>query len=137
METLLRELGLEAAFHLSGFRADADSLMRAADAVALSSDGSAEGIGGVVIDAISFGKPVAATAAGGVPEVIENERTGLLVPVGDAEALGMAIARLFADPALAARLAAAGLARAPDFSIERTVDGTMAVYQRLLGESAA
>ncbi|HEY7877475.1 MAG TPA: glycosyltransferase [Gemmatimonadaceae bacterium] len=132
VESLVRELALGAVFHLAGFRTDADSLMRAADVVVLSSDGSAEGIGGVVIDAISFGRPVAATAAGGVPEVIENERTGLLVPVGDGAALGAAIARLLTDHRLAARLSAAGLARAADFSVERTIDGTIAAYERLL-----
>jgi len=50
--------------HLAGYRTDADSLMSVANVVALSS--SDDGIGGVVIDAMSFGKPVAATAAGGI-----------------------------------------------------------------------
>ena len=132
VEALMRQLGLEGTLHLAGFRADADSLMCAGQVVVLSSDGSAEGIGGVVIDAISFGRPVAATAAGGVPEVIENERTGLLVPIGDAQALGDAIVRLLTDEPLAKRLVAAGLARSRDFAIENTVDGTIAVYRKLL-----
>ncbi len=132
VEALIRELGLGDTLHLAGFRSDADSLMCAAQVVVLSSDASAEGIGGVVIDAISFGRPVAATAAGGVPEVIENERTGLLVPVRDAQALGQAIARLLTDRDLASRLVAAGLARSRDFAIENTVAGTIAVYQQLL-----
>jgi glycosyltransferase involved in cell wall biosynthesis len=132
VEALIRELGLEYTLHLAGFRSDADALMCAGQVVVLSSDGSAEGIGGVVIDAISFGRPVAATAAGGIPEVIEHERTGLLVPIGDATALGQAIVRLLTDDALAARLVAAGLARSRDFAIEKTVDGTIAVYQKTL-----
>ncbi|HEX5438643.1 MAG TPA: glycosyltransferase family 4 protein [Gemmatimonadaceae bacterium] len=133
VESLVRSLGLQQMFHLSGFRADADSLMRAADVVALSSNAQAEGIGGVVIDAISFGKPVAATAAGGIPEVIEDGIHGLLVPIGDSAALGNAIARLLCDRDLASRLGAAGLARAPEFSIERTVDRTLGVYERVVG----
>lgn len=132
VEALIREMDLEHTLHLAGFRSDADALMCAGQVVVLSSDASAEGIGGVVIDAISFGRPVAATAAGGVPEVIENERTGLLVPVGDAEALGHAIARLLTEHDLAARLVAAGLARSRDFSIDNTVNGTIAVYKTLL-----
>ena len=132
VEALIRDLGLGDTLHLAGFRSDADSLMCAAQVVVLSSDDSAEGIGGVVIDAISFGRPVAATAAGGVPEVIENERTGLLVPVRDAQALGQAIARLLTDGDLAARLVTAGLARSRDFAIENTVAGTIAVYEKLL-----
>ena len=137
VEALIGELGLAGTLHLAGFRSDADSLMCAAQVVVLSSDASAEGIGGVVIDAISFGRPVAATAAGGVPEVIENERTGLLVPVRDAEALGQAIARLLTDRDLASRLVAAGLARSRDFAIEHTVAGTIAVYKKLLETSPA
>lgn len=136
VEALIRELDLEHTLRLAGFRSDADALMCAGQVVVLSSDASAEGIGGVVIDAISFGRPVAATAAGGVPEVIENERTGLLVPVGDAQALGHAIVRLLTEPELAARLVAAGLERSRDFSIDNTVNGTIAVYKKLLETNA-
>lgn len=137
VESLARELGIADALHLAGFRADADSLMRAADVVALSSGGAGEGIGGVVIDAISFGRPVAATAAGGIPEVIEHERTGLLSSIGDADALGANIARLLTDRALAERVVAAGLARARDFDIERTVRRTLDIYARLLARDGA
>jgi len=123
-------LGLGDCVHLAGYRTDADSLMSVADVVALSS--SDDGIGGVVIDAMSFGKPVAATAAGGIPEAIINGETGLLVAVGDASALGGAIARLITDHELAQRMGANGIRRAPLFSIDNTVDRTLAVYERVL-----
>lgn len=123
-------LGIGDIVHLAGYRTDADSLMSVADVVALSS--SDDGIGGVVIDAMSFGKPVAATAAGGIPEAVINDETGLLVTVGDAAALGAAIARLLTDRALAARMGANGIRRAPLFSIDNTVDKTLAVYERVL-----
>jgi len=123
-------LGLGDTVHLAGYRTDADSLMSVADVVALSS--SDDGIGGVVIDAMSFGKPVAATAAGGIPEAVVNDETGLLVPIGDVTALGNAIARLLADQELAARLGANGIRRAPLFSIDNTVDRTLEVYERVL-----
>ncbi len=116
--------------HLAGYRTDADSLMSVADVVALSS--SDDGIGGVVIDAMSFGKPVAATAAGGIPEAVVNNETGLLVPVGDAEALGAAIVRLVTDRDLAQKMGANGIRRAPLFSIDNTVERTLAVYERVL-----
>ena len=131
VEAAVRELGLEGGFHLTGFRADADAFLAAADVVALSSAAVGEGIAGVLIDAISFGRPVAATRGGGISEVVEDGVSGFLVPVGDSDALGRAIARLAADPALAARMGAAGLARASEFSIERTVERTIAVYERL------
>jgi glycosyltransferase involved in cell wall biosynthesis len=131
VEALSRELGIVDALHLTGFRPDADAFLAAADVVALSSAAVGEGIAGVLIDAISLGKPVAATRAGGIPEVVEDGVSGVLVPVGDGEALGRAIARLVTDRALAARMGAAGLARAPDFSIETTVARTIEVYERL------
>lgn len=116
--------------HLAGYRTDADSLMSVADVVALSS--CDDGIGGVVIDAMSFGKPVAATQAGGIPEAVVNGETGLLVPIGDADALGAAIARLVTDKELAERMGANGIRRAPLFSIDNTVDRTLEVYERVL-----
>ena len=134
VELEIAVLGIGDIVHLAGYREDADSLMTAADVVALSS--SDDGIGGVVIDAMSFGKPVAATAAGGIPEAVINDETGLLVPVGDAEALGAAIARLLVDRDLAARMGANGIRRAPLFSIDNTVEKTLAVYERVLSSRA-
>jgi glycosyltransferase involved in cell wall biosynthesis len=135
VEAAIAELGLERVVHPAGYRGDADSLMASADVVALSSND--DGIGGVVIDAMSFGKPVAATAAGGIPEAIVHGETGLLVRVGDYDALGAAIARLINDPVLARRLGEGGVRRAPLFSIEHTVTRTEAVYERLMAEGSA
>ena len=61
-----------------------------------------------------------------------NEVSGLLAPVHDAEALGAAIARLFTDRALAARLSAGARQRASEFSVERTAERTLGVYRRVL-----
>ncbi|MDQ2768564.1 MAG: glycosyltransferase family 4 protein [Gemmatimonadota bacterium] len=130
VEREIAMLGLSDTVHLAGYRTDADSLMSVADVVALSSRD--DGIGGVVIDAMSFGKPVAATAAGGIPEAVVNDETGLLVPIGDVSALGAAIARLLIDRELAGRLGANGVRRAPLFSIDNTVDRTLEVYERVL-----
>jgi glycosyltransferase involved in cell wall biosynthesis len=81
---------------------------------------------------MSFGKPVAATAAGGIPEAVADGETGLLVPVGDAAALGSAIARLLTDCELASQMGANGIRRAPMFSIDNTVAKTLEVYERVL-----
>jgi glycosyltransferase involved in cell wall biosynthesis len=135
VEALVRQVGLEGMVHLTGFRTDAESLIAAGDVTCLSS--LQEGTSGVLIDALSLGRPIAATSAGGTPEVVEGGVTGLLVPVGDSERLGAAVARLLTDRSLAARLAAAGKAAAARFSIEQTVERTLQVYERLLdGESA-
>jgi glycosyltransferase involved in cell wall biosynthesis len=126
-------LGLDDFVHLVGFRTDAESMEAAASVVALTSK-SLEGTPGVLLDALALGKPIVATDVGGVTEVIEHDISGLIVPIGDANALGAAIARVMRDPALAARLSAGARARAPMFSIENTVSRTLEVYRELLAE---
>ena len=76
--------------------------LKQADAFVLNS--SYEGLPHVVLEAMSAGLPVIATAVGGTPEVVENESTGLLVPFGDAKALTTAVNRLWREPKLASRL---------------------------------
>jgi len=78
------------------------------------------------------GVPVVATAAGGVREVVRDGVDGLLVPVGDGAALGAAIVRVLADRGLRERLVAAGRERVKEFSIERTVEGTLNEYRMAL-----
>ena len=58
------------AVHVTGYRTDADALLAAADMVTLSS--REEGMGTVLLDAMAFGKPVVATAAGGIPEIVRT-----------------------------------------------------------------
>ncbi|HEY9514436.1 MAG TPA: glycosyltransferase family 4 protein, partial [Gemmatimonadaceae bacterium] len=96
VEAEVMSLGLGDAFRLTGFRDDHDSLIAAGDVACLSS--TLEGTPGVLIDALALGRPIAATAAGGVPEVVHDGESGLLTPVGDAEALGRSIARILRDP---------------------------------------
>jgi glycosyltransferase involved in cell wall biosynthesis len=124
-------LGLASTVHLTGFRSDAESLEAAASVVVLTSR-NLEGTPGVLIDALALGKPIVCTRVGGVPEVIEDGVSGLILPIGHAEAIGGAIARVILDPALASRLSAGALARAPMFSIEHTVDRTIDVYRELV-----
>lgn len=131
VEAAVAESGVGDALHLTGYRKDADSLLAAADVATLSSE--EEGLGTVLLDAMSMGKPTAATAAGGIPEIVQDDVSGILAPVHDAEKLGGAIARLLTDRALAARLAAGARARAAEFSVQRTAERTLAVYRRVLG----
>src|SRR5256885_1906808 len=89
-----------------------------------------EGFSQGLLEAMALGKPVAASAAGGNPDLITDGETGLLVPPRDAAAWARAVDRLAADRDLAARLARAGrhlLRRA--FTLERTADRTEAVYR--------
>ena len=128
----IAELGLAGTLVATGYRGDADALLAAATVVTLSS--REEGLGTVLLDAFSLGKPVAAAAGGGIPDVVEHDVSGLLAPPGDSRALGSAIASLLTDSDLAGRLGRAARARAEDFSIDRTADRTLAVYERVLAE---
>ena len=130
----VRALGLGDSLHVAGYRQDADSLLAASDIAVLSS--REEGMGSVLLDALVLGKPIVATRAGGIPEVIEHDRTGLLAPVSEPEQLGLAIATLLTDRGLASRLASAAHAHAADFSLERLAARTLAVYERVLGGDA-
>jgi glycosyltransferase involved in cell wall biosynthesis len=83
------------------------------------------------LEAMAFGLPVVATRAGGLPEVVEDGVTGLLVPPGDSAALADAICRLLADADLRQRLGETGRERVvANFTAERVVQETMAVYER-------
>ncbi|HEX6537387.1 MAG TPA: glycosyltransferase family 4 protein [Gemmatimonadaceae bacterium] len=130
VEAEARTLGIADALHLTGFRADTESLIAAADVACLTS--TSEGTPGVLIDALALARPIVATAVGGVSEVVIDGESGLLAPAGDAGALGEAIARVLGDPLLAARLSEGAHARAREFTIDRTVSRTIAVYERLL-----
>jgi glycosyltransferase involved in cell wall biosynthesis len=86
-----------------------------------------EGFGFPPLEAMAAGVPVVATAAGSVPEVVGD--AARLVAVGDPEALGAALNEVLSDPALAARLVAAGRRRVTDFSWERTAEGLISLYR--------
>jgi glycosyltransferase involved in cell wall biosynthesis len=92
-------------------------LFRAADASILSS--SWENFPHTVVEALAAGTPVIATAAGGVAEVVQDDVNGLLVPVGDADALGAAVRRFAADGALRERLRRAAAPSVADYEPER------------------
>jgi glycosyltransferase involved in cell wall biosynthesis len=83
-----------------------------------------------VLEALDFGLPVVASDLGGIAEVVEHERNGLLFPAGDSEALAAALARLGGDRPLLGRLAAG--ARVP--GIDADVAALLALYGQLLAE---
>jgi glycosyltransferase involved in cell wall biosynthesis len=130
VESEIRRLRLDDVVRLAGYRTDADAILAAADVACLSS--REEGMGSVLLDALAFGRPVAATTAGGIPEVVVDGESGELAPPGDPDALGERIVRLITDRALAERLGARARLRAPEFSVERMTDRTIAIYERVL-----
>ncbi len=131
----LERLSLAGVVHLAGYRTDADALLAAATVACLSS--REEGMGSVLLDAMAFGRPIAATRAGGIPEVVVDGESGLLAERENPDALGAAIARLTADRSLAARLADGGRRRVREFSVERMADRMVDVYERVIADSGA
>jgi glycosyltransferase involved in cell wall biosynthesis len=93
-----------------------------------------EGFGRVLVEAMACGKPVVATRVGGIPEIVEDKVTGLLVSAENPEALAKAIIALLQDKEKACRLGMAGRKRAEKmFDIEESVKKTEKVYENLLG----
>jgi glycosyltransferase involved in cell wall biosynthesis len=106
-------------------------LFRAADAAVLSS--SWENFPHTVVEALAVGTPVLATRTGGVAEVVEDGRNGLLVPAGDAEALAGAVRRYFDDEGLRARLRDAAAPSVAGYAPERVYGRLEAVLERAAG----
>ncbi len=129
-EVQAAEAGLGDAVTFCGWRSNTATWYAAADFVALSSDN--EGTPLALIEAAAAGRPVVATAVGGVADVVRDGVTGLLAPATDEGALAEAMSRMADDPALRARLGAAAPAAAEGFGIERLVDDLERIYNRLL-----
>jgi glycosyltransferase involved in cell wall biosynthesis len=90
-----------------------------------------EGLGTSVIDAMALGIPPIAFAVGGLPEVIENGRSGLLVPAGDVQAFMRAASDLITNDALRAKLGEGARLRAKEFDAKRMIERTAEVYHRV------
>jgi glycosyltransferase involved in cell wall biosynthesis len=90
-----------------------------------------EGMPMALLEAMSWGLPVIATPVGGIPQVVDDEVSGLLVAVGDIEGLATQIERLLADTALRERLGANARARIEtDFSLRDALEKLTAIYNR-------
>lgn len=130
VEAEVARLGLDSSLHLTGYRPDADSLLAAADVVTLSS--REEGLGTVILDALSMGKPVAATSGGGIPEMLRHGVSGMLSQVGDHASLAEDIGRILNSEELRKTLSANARVRAAEFSVERTAEKTLEVYREVV-----
>jgi glycosyltransferase involved in cell wall biosynthesis len=128
--------GLADRVQLAGFRADLQTLTAGLDLLA--HPAGREGLGLALLEAASAGVPVVACAVGGVPDVVLDGETGVLVPRDDAAAFGEALRRLLASPAERARLGAAARRHVERrFDTARLVAAHHSLYTRLLGEHAA
>jgi glycosyltransferase involved in cell wall biosynthesis len=135
LENAVREqvagLGLQGRVRFLGVRADVADILRASDVFVLSSRW--EGNPMSVMEAMAAGLPVVSTAVGGVPELVREGVTGLLVPSEDAGALAQALQALVDDPVRRQAMGAAARRHAVEhFDIRHTVRGYEQLYEKLL-----
>lgn len=135
LESLRDRLGLHDVIFLPGFHKDVANWMRAFDVVANCS--LTEGIPNAILEAFAVGTPVVATAVGGVPQLVKDRETGILVRPGDAQALGCGVAEVLRDSRLAFALGQSGREWARTrFSAAGQRDGLLAIYRKALGQIA-
>lgn len=132
LERRARELGVTERVELAGYRDDVPDFLDAADVFVSSS--LSEGMPLSFLEAMGHALPIVASRVGGVPEIVEHDRHGLLFPSEDSGALADALERLARDDGLRRRLAAEALhaARAL-WSVDAMVARYLAVYERLGG----
>ena len=132
LKALVSKLGLDGIRFL-GRRTDVADLLGACDVVAVPS--RLEGLGVAALEAMAAGRPVVASAVGGLAEAVVHGCTGLLVPPDDPAALANALDQLIRDPALREALGGAGPQRvAEGFSAEQMVDSYVRLYEKVLEE---
>ena len=135
-EGLIAELGLGKQLWLAGDRSDVPELMQAMDVFVLPSLG--EGISNTILEAMACGLPVIATDVGGNPELVMPNKTGTLVPPGDAEQMAQALLTYVGDPARIAQEGGAARAEVEArFSMQAMVAGYMRVYDDIMARKPA
>ena len=130
MQAFIADNGMQDHVIMTGARDDVSDLMHCMDVVAHTSV-RREPFGRVIIEGMSVGRPVVATRAGGVPELIRDGESGLLVPAGDAPALARMLNRLFDEPVLRDHLSRGALAAVQNFSVQHHVAEMEKIYGRV------
>jgi glycosyltransferase involved in cell wall biosynthesis len=133
LEHHARELGLDRRVHFLGSRDDVDAILRAVDVAALSSD--FEGKPLFALECMANHAPLVATAVGGLPEIVCDGETGLLVPPRDPQALADAVAELLINPVRRERIAAAAAEKMAEFTIEVVTSRFAHLYDTLAKEA--
>jgi glycosyltransferase involved in cell wall biosynthesis len=135
LEAFARENGLSERVHILGQREDIPDLQAAADVFAMPS--LWEGFPLAILEAMLAGTAIVASRVSGIPEAVEEEVQGVLVPPGDVEALAGALARVLADPVLRASLANGARERAErEFTIDAMTDAYESLYRSACATAA-
>ena len=134
LEQFSKELKIEQSVIFTGCRRDVDKIYSIMDIFILPS--TWESLGNVLLEAMSFGKPVIATNVGGIPEVVINEKTGFIVPPNDYESITNKTLYLLNNKELRQKMGEAGRKRAEKyFTSERVCDEVEKVYENLVSKS--
>jgi glycosyltransferase involved in cell wall biosynthesis len=137
LQNQIRALGLESSVEYLGFQASALDFMRSCTIGVIASIGSEE-ISRACLEWMSVGRPVVGTLVGCLPELIEPEETGLLVPAGNGSALGEAILKLLRDPQVVSSWGRhANSVIQNKFSAEIQLEKTLEVYHYAMEDSVA
>jgi glycosyltransferase involved in cell wall biosynthesis len=127
-----KELGISDNIVFTGFRTDVKDILAALDIYVLPS--LSEGLGTAIIEAAAAGRPIVTSNVGGIPDVITNGETGLLVPPENPDALSAAILRFYQDRAFAKHCGEAAAKHAQEnFSEDLLGEKTEAFYKVALG----
>jgi glycosyltransferase involved in cell wall biosynthesis len=130
LESLSGQLGLGSRVIFAGFRSDLDALIPCFDIFCMSSH--LEGLGTSLLDAMCFGRPIVATRAGGIPDIVRDGETGCLVPTRNPDALAQALIEAFQSPSRLEQWGQAGRATfLREFTSAAMVKATLAAYGRL------
>ncbi len=136
VEAWIDEFGLRDRVHLLGHRDDVESVLASLDVLVLPSYAH-EGVPQIILQAQAVGRAVVGTRIGGIPEVIRDGETGLLVPPRDPEALAGAIGRLISDGSQRARMGnAAATIAASEYGLDVMCARLEAIYDRYLGSTS-
>jgi len=126
IEAYIQEKNLGSHIILTGYRTDIPEILPEIDLLLFTS--KTEGLGTSLLDAMACGVPIVATAAGGIPEIVEDGITGLLAPVGDAEILAKHVEEMLHDKTLQSRLVAQAREKVNRFTKKHMAQNTLEQY---------
>jgi glycosyltransferase involved in cell wall biosynthesis len=132
LKQLVESLGIGSAFTFTGFRNDVANILQELDIFVLTS--RTEGLGTSLIDAMYNALPVVASRAGGIPELVEHQVTGLLCAVGGVEGFAESINQLLDNDSLSKKYGLEGKARSMKFSRNTMAEEILKLYREVLEE---
>jgi L-malate glycosyltransferase len=129
LSAAIRQKNLGDVVTMAGFREDAKTLMQGFDIFLNTSE--TEGLGSSILDAFVRGIPVVATAAGGIPEIVIHNKTGMLVPVKQPQALADCVEQLLSDPGLKNEITRNASEFVKKFDISVMASQTLEIYREI------